>query len=145
MREYGEKPVLVTGGAGFLGSHLCERLLTDGCGVICADSFFTGTRRTIAHLLYHPMYEVLRHDVTCPFCVEVDEIHDPACPASAVHYQFDPVQTTRTSVHGAINMLGPYGPRMHPNDGRVVSSFIVQVLKSEDTSVFGDGSQTRSF
>ena len=217
MREYGEKPVLVTGGAGFLGSHLCERLLTDGCGVICADSFFTGTRRTIAHLLYHPMYEVLRHDVTCPFYLEADEIYDLACPASPMRYQFVSVQTTKTSVHGAINMLGlakrlrvkilqastsevygdptmhpqreeywgnvnpigprscydegkrcaetlffdyhrqhnlrikvarifnTYGPRMHPSDGRVVSTFIVQALKNEDITVFGDGSQTRSF
>jgi UDP-glucuronate decarboxylase len=217
MREYGEKRVLVTGGAGFLGSHLCERLLADGCEVICVDNFFTGTRRNIAHLLPDPMFEVLRHDVTFPLYVEADEIYNLACPASPVHYQFDPVQTTKTSVHGAINMLGlakrlrvkvlqastsevygdptmhpqreeywgnvnpigprscydegkrcaetlffdyyrqhrlpikvvrifnTYGPRMHPNDGRVVSTFIVQALRGEDITVFGDGSQTRSF
>jgi UDP-glucuronate decarboxylase len=217
MREYGEKRVLVTGGAGFLGSHLCERLLAEGCEVICVDNFFTGTRRNIAHLLPDPMFEVLRHDVTFPLYVEADEIYNLACPASPVHYQFDPVQTTKTSVHGAINMLGlakrlrvkvlqastsevygdptmhpqreeywgnvnpigprscydegkrcaetlffdyyrqhrlpikvvrifnTYGPRMHPNDGRVVSTFIVQALKNEDITVFGDGSQTRSF
>jgi UDP-glucuronate decarboxylase len=217
MREYGEKRVLVTGGAGFLGSHLCERLLTEGCEVICVDNFFTGTRRNIAHLLPNPMFELLRHDVTFPLYIEADEIYNLACPASPVHYQFDPVQTTKTSVHGAINMLGlakrlrvkvlqastsevygdptvhpqredywgnvnpigprscydegkrcaetlffdyyrqhrlpikvvrifnTYGPRMHPNDGRVVSTFIVQALKNEDITVFGDGSQTRSF
>jgi UDP-glucuronate decarboxylase len=217
MREYGEKRVLVTGGAGFLGSHLCERLLAEGCEVICVDNFFTGTRRNIAHLLPNPMFEVLRHDVTFPLYVEADEIYNLACPASPVHYQFDPVQTTKTSVHGAINMLGlakrlrvkvlqastsevygdptmhpqreeywgnvnpigprscydegkrcaetlffdyyrqhrlpikvvrifnTYGPRMHPNDGRVVSTFIVQALRGEDITVFGDGSQTRSF
>ena len=217
MREYGEKRVLVTGGAGFLGSHLCERLLADGCEVVCVDNFYTGTRRNIAHLLQNPVFEVLRHDVTFPLFVEADEIYNLACPASPVHYQFDPVQTTKTSVHGAINMLGlakrlrvkilqastsevygdptmhpqreeywgnvnpigprscydegkrcaetlffdyhrqhnlrikvvrifnTYGPRMHPNDGRVVSNFIVQALKNEDITVFGDGSQTRSF
>jgi UDP-glucuronate decarboxylase len=217
VREYGEKRVLVTGGAGFLGSHLCERLLADGCEVVCVDNFYTGTRRNIAHLLQNPVFEVLRHDVTFPLLVEADEIYNLACPASPVHYQFDPVQTTKTSVHGAINMLGlakrlrvrilqastsevygdptmhpqreeywgnvnpigprscsdegkrcaetlffdyhrqhnlrikvvrifnTYGPRMHPNDGRVVSNFIVQALKNEDITVFGDGSQTRSF
>ena len=217
MREYGEKRMLVTGGAGFLGSHLCERLLADGCEVVCVDNFYTGTRRNIAHLLQKPMFEVLRHDVTFPLFVEADEIYNLACPASPVHYKFDPVQTTKTSVHGAINMLGlakrlrvkilqastsevygdptmppqreeywgnvnpigprscydegkrcaetlffdyhrqhnlrikvvrifnTYGPRMHPNDGRVVSNFIVQALKNEDITVFGDGSQTRSF
>lgn len=106
MREYGEKRMLVTGGAGFLGSHLCERLLADGCEVVCVDSFYTGTRRNIGHLLQNPMFEVLRHDVTFPLYVEADEIYNLACPASPVHYQFDPVQTTKTSVHGAINMLG---------------------------------------
>jgi len=106
VREYGEKRMLVTGGAGFLGSHLCERLLADGCEVVCVDNFYTGTRRNIAHLLQKPMFEVLRHDVTFPLYVEADEIYNLACPASPVHYQFDPVQTTKTSVHGAINMLG---------------------------------------
>lgn len=211
------KRVLVTGGAGFLGSHLCERLLADGCEVLCVDNFFTGRRENIAHLLSEPFFEMLRHDVTFPLYVEVDEIYNLACPASPVHYQFDPVQTTKTSVHGAINMLGlakrvkakilqastsevygdpelhpqpesyrgsvnpvgpracydegkrcaetlffdyyrqhglnirvarifnTYGPRMLPNDGRVVSNFIVQALKGEDITVYGDGSQTRSF
>ena len=209
--------VLVTGGAGFLGSHLCERLLEANCDVICADNFYTGTKDNIAHLVGHPRFEVLRHDVTFPLYVEVDEIYNLACPASPIHYQFDPVQTVKTAVHGAINMLGlakrvkgkilqastsevygdptvhpqtesywgnvnqigpracydegkrcaetlffdyhrqhgvniriarifnTYGPRMHPNDGRVVSNFIVQALKGDPITVYGDGSQTRSF
>jgi UDP-glucuronate decarboxylase len=209
--------VLVTGGAGFLGSFLCERLLAQGHEVLCADNFFTGRRRNIAHLLDHPGFELLRHDVTFPLYVEVDEIFNMACPASPIHYQLDPVQTTKTSVHGAINMLGlakrvrakilqastsevygdpavhpqredywgnvnpvgpracydegkrcaetlffdyrrqhrlkikvarifnTYGPRMHPNDGRVVSNFIVQALLGRPITVYGDGSQTRSF
>jgi len=209
--------VLVTGGAGFIGSHLCERLLQAGCDVLCVDNFFTGTKDNIAHLVGQPHFEVLRHDVTFPLYVEVDEIYNLACPAAPVHYQFDPVQTTKTSVHGAINMLGlakrvkakilqastsevygdpqvhpqvesywghvnpiglrscydegkrcaetlffdyhrqhkvrvkvarifnTYGPRMHPNDGRVVSNFIVQALKGEPITIYGDGSQTRSF
>ena len=211
------KRVLVTGGAGFLGSHLCERLLTQGHDVICLDNFFTGTKDNIVHLLDDPHFELLRHDVTFPLYVEVDEIYNLACPASPIHYQFDPVQTTKTSVHGAINMLGlakrtrakilqastsevygdpsihpqtadywghvnpiglrscydegkrcaetlffdyhrqhrlrikvarifnTYGPRMHPNDGRVVSNFIVQALRGEPITIYGDGSQTRSF
>jgi UDP-glucuronate decarboxylase len=211
------KRVLVTGGAGFLGSHLCERLLQQGDLVLCVDNFFTGTRRNILHLLDDKDFELMRHDVTFPLYVEVDEIYNLACPASPIHYQFDPVQTTKTSVIGAINMLGlakrvkakilqastsevygdptvhpqpeeywgnvnpfgiracydegkrcaetlffdyrrqhnllikivrifnTYGPRMHPNDGRVVSNFIVQALKCEDITVYGDGSQTRSF
>lgn len=211
------KTVLVTGGAGFLGSHLCERLLSDGCEVVCADNFYTGTKQNIAHLLDNPAFELLRHDVTFPLYIEVDEIFNLACPASPVHYQHDPVQTTKTSVHGAINLLGlakrlrakifqastsevygdpevhpqtetywgrvnpigvrscydegkrcaetlffdyyrqhelrikvarifnTYGPHMHPNDGRVVSNFIVQALNGEDITMFGDGSQTRSF
>lgn len=209
--------VLVTGGAGFLGSHLCDRLLADGHDVLCVDNFFTGSKRNVAHLLSHPYFELMRHDVTFPLYVEVDRIFNLACPASPVHYQHDPVQTTKTSVHGAINMLGlakrvkarilqastsevygdpevhpqvegywgkvnpigirscydegkrcaetlffdyhrqhdldvkvvrifnTYGPRMHPNDGRVVSNFIVQALKGEDITIYGDGSQTRSF
>jgi UDP-glucuronate decarboxylase len=209
--------VLVTGGAGFLGSHLCERLLASGHEVLCVDNFFTGSRGNIAHLLGHPRFELLRHDVTFPLYVEVDQIYNLACPASPVHYQHDPVQTTKTSVHGAINMLGlakrlkarilqastsevygdpevhpqtegywgrvnpigprscydegkrcaetlffdywrqhrvdikvvrifnTYGPRMHPNDGRVVSNFIVQALRNQDITIYGDGSQTRSF
>ncbi len=217
MREYGNKRVVVTGGAGFLGSHLCQRLLADGCEVICVDNFYTGTRGNIQHLLDNPMFEVMRHDVTFPLYLEADEIWNLACPAAPVHYQFDPVQTTKTSVHGAINMLGlakrlkakilqastsevygnpsvnpqteaywgnvnpigprscydegkrcaetlffdyhrqngvrikvvrifnTYGPGMHPNDGRVVSTFIVQALRGDDITVFGDGSQTRSF
>jgi len=208
---------LVTGGAGFIGSHLCERLLEQGHEVLCVDNFFTGTRRNVAHLLDHKRFELIRHDVTFPLFVEVDEIYNLACPASPIHYQHDPVQTTKTSVHGAINMLGlakrlrakifqastsevygdphihpqtenywgnvnpigsrscydegkrcaetlffdyhrqhslrikvvrifnTYGPRMHPNDGRVVSNFVVQALKGEDITIFGDGSQTRSF
>ena len=212
-----KKRVLVTGGAGFLGSHLCERLLRDGCDVLCADNFFTGTRSNIAHLLQNPQFELLRHDVTFPLYVEVDEIYNLACPAAPVHYQYDPVQTTKTSVIGAINMLGlakrckakilqastsevygdpelhpqpetywghvnpiglrscydegkrcaetlffdyhrqhrlrvkvarifnTYGPRMHPNDGRLVSNFIVQALQNKPLTIYGDGSQTRSF
>ncbi len=211
------KRALVTGGAGFLGSHLCDRLLSENYDVICLDNFFTGQKQNIAHLVGNPYFELVRHDVTFPYYVEVDEIYNLACPASPVHYQFDPVQTTKTSVHGAINMLGlakrtkarimqastsevygdpevhpqvesywgrvnpigirscydegkrcaetlffdyfrqhqvdvkvvrifnTYGPRMHPNDGRVVSNFIVQALKGEDITIFGDGSQTRSF
>lgn len=211
------KRVLVTGGAGFLGSHLCERLLQDGADVLCVDNFFTGTKDNVSHLLGNPHFELMRHDVTFPLYVEVDEIYNLACPASPIHYQFDPVQTTKTSVHGAINMLGlakrtkakilqastsevygdpevhpqpesywgrvnpigyracydegkrcaetlffdyyrqhdlpvrvirifnTYGPRMHPNDGRVVSNFIVQALNNEDITIYGDGSQTRSF
>ncbi len=209
--------VLVTGGAGFLGSHLCERLLADGHDVLCADNFFTGSKRNVAHLAGNPYFELLRHDVTFPLYVEVERIFNLACPASPVHYQHDPVQTTKTSVHGAINMLGlakrvharilqastsevygdpevhpqredywgrvnpigirscydegkrcaetlffdyhrqhdldikvvrifnTYGPRMLPDDGRVVSNFIVQALKGEDLTIYGDGSQTRSF
>jgi len=212
-----ETRVLVTGGAGFLGSHLCERLLTEGASVICADNYFTGTKRNIERLIEHPRFESMRHDVTFPLYVEVDQIYNLACPASPIHYQHDPVQTTKTSVNGAINMLGlakrlrakilqastsevygdpsvhpqaedywghvnpigprscydegnrcaetlffdywrqhnlaikvarifnTYGPRMHPNDGRVVSNFIVQALLGRDLTVFGDGLQTRSF
>ena len=211
------KRVMVTGGAGFLGSHLCERLLRQGAEVLCVDNLFTGTKRNIEHLLAHPHFEFLRHDVTFPLYVEVDEIYNLACPASPVHYQHDPVQTTKTSVHGAINMLGlakrlrckilqastsevygdpavhpqpedywghvnpigprscydegkrcaetlffdyhrqhrlpikvarifnTYGPRMHPADGRVVSNFIVQALSGASITIYGDGSQTRSF
>jgi UDP-glucuronate decarboxylase len=212
-----QKRVLVTGGAGFLGSHLCERLLASGADVLCIDNFFSSTRHNIDHLLDDKKFELLRHDVTFPLYVEVDEIYNLACPASPVHYQFDPVQTTKTSVLGAINMLGlakrlkikilqastsevygdpkvhpqtedywghvnpigvrscydegkrcaetlffdyvrqhklaakvvrifnTYGPRMHPGDGRVVSNFIVQALKGEDITLYGDGGQTRSF
>lgn len=211
------KRILVTGGAGFLGSHLCERLLADGHDVLCVDNFFTGTKDNIAHLLDNPYFELMRHDVTFPLYVEVDEIYNLACPASPVHYQTDPVQTTKTSVHGAINMLGlakrvkakifqastsevygdpvvhpqpehywgnvnpigprscydegkrcaetlffdyrrqhglgikvarifnTYGPRMHPNDGRVVSNFIMQALQGQPITLYGDGTQTRSF
>ena len=211
------KKVLITGGAGFIGSHLCERLLSDGNDVLCVDNYFTGAKDNIADLLDHPRFEIMRHDVTFPLYVEVDEIYNLACPASPVHYQYDPVQTTKTSVHGAINMLGlakrlrakvfqastsevygdpevhpqhesywgntnpigprscydegkrcaetlffdywrqhqlqikiarifnTYGPRMHPNDGRVVSNFIVQALQGDDITLYGDGSQTRSF
>jgi len=217
MRSLSAKRVLVTGGAGFLGSHLCEQLLAQGHEVICADNYFTGSKANIAHLMKHPFFELMRHDVTFPLYVEVDEIYNMACPASPVHYQYDPVQTTKTSVHGAINMLGlakrvrarilqastsevygdpqvhpqredywghvnpigirscydegkrcaetlffdyhrqnqvrikvarifnTYGPRMHPNDGRVVSNFIVQALKNESITIYGDGTQTRSF
>ncbi len=211
------KRILVTGGAGFLGSHLCERLLREGHDVLCVDNFFTGTRDNVLHLLDNPYFEIMRHDVTLPLYVEVDEIYNLACPASPVHYQFDPVQTTKTSVHGAINMLGlakrvkakimqastsevygdphvhpqheaywgnvnpigyrscydegkrcaetlffdyhrqhrlrikvarifnTYGPRMHPDDGRVVSNFIVQALQGKPLTIYGDGEQTRSF
>lgn len=211
------KKVLVTGGAGFLGSHLCERLLEQGAEVLCVDNYYTGTKQNILHLLENPNFEVVRHDVTFPLYVEVDEIYNLACPASPIHYQHDPVQTTKTSVHGAINMLGlakrvkakilqastsevygdpeqhpqteaywghvnpigvrscydegkrcaetlffdyhrqhqlrikvmrifnTYGPRMHPNDGRVVSNFIVQALRGEEITIYGDGTQTRSF
>lgn len=211
------KRILVTGGAGFLGSHLCERLLATDLDVLCVDNFFTGSKDNIAHLLANPHFELMRHDVTFPLYVEVDEIYNLACPASPIHYQFDPVQTTKTSVHGAINMLGlakrvkakifqastsevygdpavhpqpehywghvnpigprscydegkrcaetlffdyrrqhgllikvarifnTYGPRMHPNDGRVVSNFIVQALLNRPITLYGDGTQTRSF
>jgi UDP-glucuronate decarboxylase len=217
MKNIMGKRILVTGGAGFLGSHLCERLLGLGAEVICADNFFTGRRGNVAHLLEDPYFEVLRHDICFPLYVEVDEIYNLACPASPIHYQFDPVQTTKTAVHGAINMLGlakrvkakifqastsevygdpdihpqtedywgnvnpigvrscydegkrcaetlffdyyrqhgmqikvarifnTYGPNMHPNDGRVVSNFIMQALRGEDITIYGDGSQTRSF
>ncbi|MGD2185602.1 MAG: SDR family oxidoreductase [Desulfobacterales bacterium] len=211
------KRVLVTGGAGFLGSFLCERLLKDNCDVVCVDNFYTGTKRNIVHLLDNPYFELVRHDITFPLYLEVDEIYNLACPASPIHYQNDPVQTTKVNVHGSINMLGlakrtkakilqastsevygnptvhpqteeywgnvncvgirscydegkrcaetlffdyyrqhklnirvvrifnTYGPRMHPNDGRVVSNFILQALKNEDITVYGDGKQTRSF
>ena len=211
------KKILVTGGAGFIGSHLCEKLLNEGNDVICLDNYFTGSKKNISHFIENPFFELLRHDVTFPLYVEVDQIYNLACPASPVHYQFDPVQTTKTSVHGAINMLGlakrtkarilqastsevygdpevhpqkedywgkvnpigirscydegkrcaetlffdyyrqhnvdikvvrifnTYGPNMHPNDGRVVSNFIVQALKGEDITIYGDGNQTRSF
>jgi UDP-glucuronate decarboxylase len=212
-----EQRILVTGGSGFLGSHLCDRLLADGTNVICVDNFFSGARSNIEHLLGHKQFELIRHDVTFPLYIEVDQIYNLACPASPIHYQRDPVQTTKTSVHGAINMLGlakrvrakilqastsevygdpnvhpqteaywgnvnpigprscydegkrcaetlffdyrrqhnlrikvarifnTYGPRMHPNDGRVVSNFIVQALLGHDITIYGDGSQTRSF
>jgi len=212
-----ERRVLVTGGAGFLGSHLCERLVSEDYDVLCVDNFFTGTKRNVEGLLRNSRFELMRHDVTFPLYVEVDQIYNLACPASPIHYQFDPVQTTKTSVHGAINMLGlakrvkarilqastsevygdpevhpqveaywgrvnpigprscydegkrcaetlffdywrqhqldikvvrifnTYGPRMHPNDGRVVSNFIVQALKGEPITIYGDGRQTRSF
>jgi UDP-glucuronate decarboxylase len=211
------KAILITGGAGFLGSHLCDRLLVDGHDVLCVDNFFTGNKRNIEHLLAHPRFELIRHDVTFPLYLEADQIYNLACPASPIHYQHDPVQTTKTSVHGAINMLGlakrlrcrifqastsevygdpsvhpqtedywghvnpigprscydegkrcaetlffdywrqhkleikvarifnTYGPRMHPNDGRVVSNFIVQALKGDPITIYGDGAQTRSF
>lgn len=211
------KRILVTGGAGFIGSHLCERLLSENADVLCVDNYFTGSKDNIAELIGRPRFEIMRHDVTFPLYVEVDEIYNLACPASPVHYQFDPVQTTKTSVHGAINMLGlakrvrakifqastsevygdpkihpqpesywghtnpigpracydegkrcaetlffdyrrqhnlsikvarifnTYGPRMHPNDGRVVSNFIVQALQGDPVTIYGDGSQTRSF
>ena len=211
------KRVLVTGGAGFLGSFLCERLLKDGCDVVCVDNFYTGTKRNIIHLLENPYFELIRHDITFPLYLEVDEIYNLACPASPIHYQNDPVQTTKVNVHGSINMLGlakrlkarilqastsevygdpsihpqtedywgnvncigirscydegkrcaetlffdyhrqhkldirivrifnTYGPRMHPNDGRVVSNFILQAINNRDITVFGEGSQTRSF
>ncbi|MCX5578494.1 UDP-glucuronic acid decarboxylase family protein [Kaistia terrae] len=214
---HSNKRILVTGGAGFLGSHLCDRLLARGDEVLCADNFFTGSRRNVEHLIDHKRFELMRHDVTFPLYVEVDEIYNLACPASPVHYQHDPVATTKVSVHGAINMLGlakrvkakilqastsevygdpsvhpqtedywgnvnpigirscydegkrcaetlffdywrqhqlrikvmrifnTYGPRMHPNDGRVVSNFIVQALRGEDITIYGEGDQTRSF
>ena len=217
MGKWDNKRVLVTGGAGFLGSHLCERLVATGDEVLCVDNFFTGRRANVAHLLDNPRFELLRHDVTFPLFVEMDEIYNLACPASPVHYQHDPVQTTKTSVHGAINMLGlakrvgarilqastsevygdpsvhpqtedywgnvnpigvrscydegkrcaetlffdyyrqhgleikvarifnTYGPRMHPNDGRVVSNFIMQALQEEPITLYGAGSQSRSF
>ena len=217
MKVSNRKRVMVTGGAGFLGSHLCERLLNDGHDVLCVDNFYSGTKDNIEHLVENPHFEMMRHDVTFPLYVEVDEIYNLACPASPIHYQRDPVQTTKTSVHGAINMLGlakrtkakilqastsevygdpevhpqnesywghvnpigirscydegkrcaetlffdyhrqhqleikvvrifnTYGPRMHPNDGRVVSNFIVQALSGKDITIYGDGSQTRSF
>ena len=217
MRDLLRQRILVTGGAGFLGSHLCDRLLERGHDVLCVDNFFTGTRDNVVALLDNPHFELIRHDVTFPLYVETDAIYNLACPASPIHYQFDPVQTTKTSVHGAINMLGlakrvrarvlqastsevygdphihpqtedywghvnpigprscydegkrcaetlffdyyrqhkleikvarifnTYGPRMHPNDGRVVSNFIVQALKGENITIYGDGSQTRSF
>jgi len=217
MSYHLRKSILITGGAGFLGSHLCEVLLAQGHDVVCLDNFFTGTRDNILHLLDNPHFEMLRHDVTMPLYIEVDEIYNLACPASPIHYQLDPVQTTKTSVHGAINMLGlakrtrarimqastsevygdpkvhpqpesywghvnpigfrscydegkrcaetlffdywrqhklrikvarifnTYGPRMHPNDGRVVSNFIIQALKGADITIYGDGSQSRSF
>lgn len=211
------KRILITGGAGFLGSHLCEKLLTDGNEVLCLDNFYTGRRANVAEYVKNPMFEIMRHDICFPLYVEVDEIYNLACPASPIHYQFDPVQTTKTSVHGAINVLGlakrvkakimqastsevygdpevhpqqesywgnvnpigsrscydegkrcaetlffdykrqhklrikvarifnTYGPRMHPNDGRVVSNFIMQALQGKNITVYGDGSQTRSF
>ncbi len=211
------KKILVTGGAGFLGSHLCERLLNEGNEVICLDNYFTGNKRNIVHLMGNPYFEVIRHDITAPFYIEVDEIYNLACPASPIHYQYNPIKTVKTSVMGAINMLGlakrihakvlqastsevygdpvvhpqpeeywgnvnpigirscydegkrcaetlffdyhrqnnvrikvvrifnTYGPRMHPNDGRVVSNFIMQALRGEDITLYGDGSQTRSF
>jgi len=217
MREIDRKRILVTGGAGFVGSHLCERLLGEGHDILCVDNFFTGAKGNVAHLMGNPRFELMRHDVTFPLYVEVDEIYNLACPASPVHYQHDPVQTTKTSVHGAINMLGlakrvkakilqastsevygdpkvhpqpesywghvnpigirscydegkrcaetlffdyyrqhqlrikvarifnTYGPRMHPADGRVVSNFIVQALRGDPLTVYGEGGQTRSF
>ncbi len=212
-----KKRILVTGGAGFIGSHLCEYLLNKGHEILCVDNFYTGRRANIAHLIGNPYFEVMRHDICFPLYVEIDEIYNLACPASPIHYQFDPVQTIKTAVHGAINMLGlakrlkikilqastsevygdptvhpqpetywgnvnpiglrscydegkrcaetlffdyhrqhkikikvarifnTYGPRMHPNDGRVISNFIIQALKGEDITIFGDGKQTRSF
>jgi UDP-glucuronate decarboxylase len=217
MKEDDKARILVTGGAGFIGSHLCERLLAEGHDVLCVDNFYTGTKRNIAHLLSNPYFEVIRHDITFPLYIEMDEVFNLACPASPVHYQNDPVQTTKVSVHGSINMLGlakrlrtpilqastsevygdpsvhpqmetywgnvnpigpracydegkrcaetlffdyhrqhnleikvarifnTYGPRMHPNDGRVVSNFVVQALKGNPITVYGDGQQSRSF
>ena len=211
------KKILVTGGAGFLGSHLCERLLNEGNEVICLDNYFTGNKRNIVHLMGNPYFEAIRHDITSPFYIEVDEIYNLACPASPIHYQYNPIKTVKTSVMGAINMLGlakrihakilqtstsevygdpfvhpqpeeywgnvnpigirscydegkrcaetlffdyhrqnnvrikvirifnTYGPRMHPNDGRVVSNFIIQALQGKDITIYGDGNQTRSF
>jgi len=217
MVNFNQKRILVTGGSGFLGSHLCEKLLLDGHNVICVDNFFTGDKKNVLHLIDDPNFELVRHDVTFPLYLEIDEIYNLACPASPIHYQYDPVQTIKTAVHGAINMLGlakrtgakifqastsevygdpeihpqkesywgrvnpigirscydegkrcaetlffdyhrqhnlkikvsrifnTYGPRMHPDDGRVVSNFIVQALQGEDITIYGDGSQTRSF
>jgi UDP-glucuronate decarboxylase len=217
MKNPKKQRILVTGGAGFIGSHLCERLLAEGQEVLCVDNFYTGTKRNVAHLLSDPYFEVIRHDITFPLYIEVDQVFNLACPASPIHYQNDPVQTTKVNVHGAINMLGlakrvkarilqastsevygdpslhpqvesywgnvnpigpracydegkrcaetlffdyhrqhslpikvarifnTYGPRMHPNDGRVVSNFIVQALRGEPITIYGDGSQTRSF
>ncbi len=217
MRDVKHKRILVTGGAGFLGSHLCDRLISEGHDVLCVDNFYTGSRENIAHLFNHPQFEVLRHDICLPLHVEVDEIYNFACPASPLHYQADPIQTIKTSVQGAMHLLGlakrlkikifqastsevygdphlhpqqesywgnvnpiglrscydegkrcaetlffdyyrqhnipikvgrifnTYGPRMHPNDGRVVSNFIVQALKNEPITIYGDGQQTRSF
>ncbi len=217
MKDYLKKKVLVTGGAGFLGSHLCERLLKEGNEVVCVDNYYTGTKNNIIKIIDDPYFELIRHDITFPVYLEVDEIYNLACPASPIHYQRDPVQTTKTSVHGAINLLGlakrlkikilqastsevygdpaehpqkesywgnvnpigfrscydegkrcaetlffdyhrqhnlpikvirifnTYGPRMHPNDGRVVSNFIMQALQNKDITIYGDGSQTRSF
>ncbi|WP_129777693.1 UDP-glucuronic acid decarboxylase family protein [Peristeroidobacter soli] len=217
MGQFSRKRILVTGGAGFLGSHLCDRLMAAGNDVLCVDNFFTGAKDNIAQLIDNPNFELMRHDVTFPLYVEVDEIYNLACPASPIHYQHDPVQTTKTSVHGAINMLGlakrvrakifqastsevygdpavhpqveeywgnvnpigprscydegkrcaetlffdyhrqhklrikvirifnTYGPRMHPNDGRVVSNFVMQALQNQPITIYGDGSQTRSF
>ncbi len=217
MKYHNKKRILITGGAGFLGSHLCERLISEGSEIICVDNCFTGTRKNMANFSSNPNFEFIRHDITFPLYIEADEIYNLACPASPIHYQFDPVQTTKTSVHGAINMLGlakrlkakilqastsevygdpeihpqpesywgkvnpigprscydegkrcaetlffdyyrqhglkikvarifnTYGPRMHPNDGRVVSNFIVQALSNKDITVFGNGLQTRSF
>ena len=217
MKNYNSKKILVTGGAGFIGSHLCEKLLSEGHEVICVDNYFTGTKSNVEHLLNNSRFEIIRHDITFPLFLEVDEIYNLACPASPVHYQHDPVQTVKTSVHGAINMLGlakrigakifqastsevygdpevhpqhelywgkvnpigprscydegkrcaetlffdyhrqhnvnikvarifnTYGPKMHPDDGRVVSNFIVQALSGKDITIFGEGTQTRSF
>ncbi len=218
MKNYGQsKRILVTGGAGFLGSHLCERLLKNGDEILCVDNFYTGRRTNIAHLVSNPLFEVLRHDICFPLYVEVDEIYNLACPASPIHYQLDPIQTTKTSVHGTINMLGlakrikarilqastsevygdpkihpqkenywghvnpiglrscydegkrcaetlffdyyrqhklqikvarifnTYGPKMYPNDGRVISNFIMQALRGKDITIYGDGTQSRSF
>ena len=217
MKNYNSKKILVTGGAGFIGSHLCEKLLSEGHEVICVDNYFTGTKSNVEHLLNNSKFELIRHDITFPLFLEVDEIYNLACPASPVHYQHDPVQTVKTSVHGAINMLGlakrigakifqastsevygdpevhpqhelywgkvnpigprscydegkrcaetlffdynrqhnvnikvarifnTYGPKMHPDDGRVVSNFIVQALLGKDITIFGEGTQTRSF
>ena len=162
------KPILVTGGAGFIGSHLCELLLAEGNEVFCVDNFLTGRRQNIDHLLKYPLFELVRHDITFPLYVEVDQIYNLACPASPIHYQFDPVQTTKTSVVGAVNMrcaetlffdyhrqhklaikviriFNTYGPRMNPHDGRVVSNFIMQALQGKQITLYGDGLQTRFF